>query len=104
METLDVTCPDCGATPSVECRVTDWGSLKRSKVHQARAERAADWRLMARYSEGLGLGDEDSPYPDLGEVEHLVRFGDDEERMIAPKILVLAERLGYHEPGDEEAA
>ena len=100
MDTLDVTCPECGATPGVGCRISTWGSIKRAKSHQARAEVAADWRRLAELGEILGIGKS----PDLDEAEHLSRFGDDDERPLAAKLVVLAEQLGYREPGDEEAA
>lgn len=105
MDTLDVTCPECGATPGVGCRAATWGSVKRARVHEARGELASDWSSLARMGEELGLVTSDaSDYPDLDEAEHLSRFGDDDERGLARRLLVLAERLGYREPGDEEAA
>lgn len=100
METLDVTCPECGATPSVDCRVATWGSIKRPTAHDARVELAADWRSLAKMGEELGIGES----PDLDEAEHMARFGDEDERPVARKLLALADRLGYREPGDEEAA
>lgn len=100
MEALDVTCPDCGSTRGVECRISTWGSIKRKTYHDARYELAADWRALAKMGEELV----DDESPDLDDVEHLARFGDDDERFLARRLLALADRLGYSEPGDEENA
>lgn len=103
MDTLDVTCPDCGATRGVGCRVATWGSVKRASAHDARTELAASWRSLFRLGTELGVGSQDCG-PDLDDAEHLLRFGEDDERDLARRVLALAERLGYREPGDEEAA
>ncbi len=103
MDTLDVTCPDCGATRGVDCRIPGWSiGSNRQRAHQGRSDLAADWRKLYALGQELEVGGEDGP--DLAEAEYYSMFGDSAERRLANKILSLAETLGYCDPGDHEAA
>jgi hypothetical protein len=102
VETHDVTCPECGAARGVECRVATWGSIKRDRAHSERVALAGDYRSLQRLGEDLGT--EPGEFPDLDEAEYLSRFGDERERGLAKRLLAVAEKLKYREPGDEEGA
>lgn len=102
MKTIEVRCTECRALPGVMCRKTGPESEDSRGYHRCRVELAQDWSRLFSLGESLGA---DDTGPDLHEVEFLVHFGSTpRERRVARELMDLAERVGYTEPGDQEAA
>ena len=101
MKTIEVRCAECGALPGIMCRVGGPGSADARNLHKCRVELAADWTQLFTLGETLGF----KHGPDMHEVEFLMHFGETRRiRSCARDLMVLAESLGYTEPGDQEAA